>query len=178
MPSLTAVHQCSAFADLWPCHTLTGVGSRIKGTCAKHEDPRAHVDFGTPAFCGNECWIVLRKEQVSPIRRSRVPNLIPAHEYTRVLDQRVCHILQGRRLEANRIHFSWRWLHPSTDIGLTTGSDLLKTGCSLEPSRFSAARSKQRLCRIRLHRIAIQPPLPKGISDCIHRSICFAETST
>jgi hypothetical protein len=28
VPSLISVHQCSAFADLWACHTLTGVGSR------------------------------------------------------------------------------------------------------------------------------------------------------
>jgi hypothetical protein len=23
------VHECSSIVDLWPCHTLTGVGSRI-----------------------------------------------------------------------------------------------------------------------------------------------------
>jgi hypothetical protein len=26
--SLILVHQCSSIIDLWPCHTLTGVGSR------------------------------------------------------------------------------------------------------------------------------------------------------
>jgi hypothetical protein len=28
VPSLIPVHQCSSIVDLWPCHTLTGVGSR------------------------------------------------------------------------------------------------------------------------------------------------------
>ncbi len=30
VPSLISVHHCSSIVDLWPCHTLTGVGSRSK----------------------------------------------------------------------------------------------------------------------------------------------------
>jgi hypothetical protein len=68
--------------------------------------------------------------------------------------------LYGRRLEADYIYFIGCSPHQPTDIGLTTGSDLLKVGCNLDKFWSPSARSKQRLRPIRFHMIAIQPRFP------------------